>query len=110
MAPNCPNSPKTCLYIHPANHDFVSYDQRGGLYRPNVFGNGLNSFGLNSMGPMGHGVFGQGTSYQSQRPSITLGKSTTEQGSGIQSQQKEKKSDIATEETANAANTSVTAT
>jgi hypothetical protein len=123
MVPNCPNSPKTCLYIHPANQDFASYDQRVGIYRPNAFGNGtgqgafgprstgLSSFGSGSMGSMGHGMFGQGTSYQSgafgssifvqnsQRQNIMHGKSTTEQGSSVQSLQKEKKHDIATAET-----------
>jgi len=129
IVPNCPNSPKTCLYIHPANQDFASYDQRGGIYRPNAFGNstgqgafdprssGLSSFGL---GPMGHGMFGQGTSYQSgafgtgvfaqnsQRPNITFGKCTPEQGLSAQSQQKEEKSaNVAITESVNT-NTSLT--
>ncbi|GES87096.1 nuclear polyadenylated RNA-binding protein NAB2 [Rhizophagus clarus] len=129
MVPNCPNSPKTCLYIHPANQDFASYDQRGGIY---TFGNntgqgafdprssGLSSFGLGPMGPMGHGIFGQGTSYQngafgtgvfvqnSQRPSTTFGKGTSEQGLSVQNQQKEEKSNVVITESVNSA-TSATA-
>ncbi|CAB4486818.1 hypothetical protein RhiirA5_349319 [Rhizophagus irregularis] len=112
LVPNCPNSPKTCLYIHPANQEFASYDQRGGIY---AFGNntgqgafdprssGLSSFGLGPMGPMGHGIFGQGTSYQSgafgtgvfvqnsQRPSITFGKGSYEQSLSVQGQKKEER-------------------
>lgn len=130
LVPNCPNSPKTCLYIHPANQDFASYDQRGGIY---AFGNntgqgafdprssGLSSFGLGPMGPMGHGIFGQGTSYQSgafgtgvfvqnsQRPSITFGKGSSEH-SFLQGQQKEEKpTNVAITESGNTT-TSATAT
>ncbi|CAI2175543.1 1864_t:CDS:10 [Funneliformis geosporum] len=117
MVPNCPNSPKTCLYIHPANQDFVSYDQRGSIYRPGAFVNGtgqgafgprssgLGSFGHGSMSPMSHGMFGQSSSYQSgafgsgvfgqnsQRPSVSHEKNTFEQTSNVQNQrEKEKKS------------------
>jgi len=131
MVPNCPNSPKTCLYIHPANQDFASYDQRGGIY---AFGNntgqgafdprssGLSSFGLGPMGPMGHGIFGQGTSYQSgafgsgifvqnsQRPGVTFGKGTSEQSLSAQSQQKEEKStNVAITESANTTTSAIAA-
>ncbi|CAG8667608.1 22961_t:CDS:2, partial [Cetraspora pellucida] len=73
MVPNCPNSPRTCLYIHPANQDFNTYEQ-GGLYRQNSFGNGTggqiafgnrsvdpSSFGFGPIGqdPMNHFVVGQ---------------------------------------------------
>ncbi|EXX77566.1 Nab2p [Rhizophagus irregularis DAOM 197198w] len=117
LVPNCPNSPKTCLYIHPANQEFASYDQRGGIY---AFGNntgqgafdprssGLSSFGLGPMGPMGHGIFGQGTSYQSgafgtgvfvqnsQRPSITFGKGSYEQSLSVQGHEKDASSQTQT--------------
>ncbi|CAG8530950.1 13013_t:CDS:2 [Dentiscutata erythropus] len=63
MVPNCPNSPRTCLYIHPANQDFNAYEQ-GGLYRQNSFGNGTGgqaAFGFGPIGqdPMNHFVVGQ---------------------------------------------------
>ncbi|CAG8797980.1 19255_t:CDS:2, partial [Racocetra persica] len=63
MVPNCPNSPRTCLYIHPANQDFNTYEQ-GGLYRQNSFGNGTGGqigFGNRSVDPssLGFGPIGQ---------------------------------------------------
>ncbi|CAG8733835.1 25419_t:CDS:2, partial [Gigaspora rosea] len=64
MVPNCPNSPRTCLYIHPASQDFNAYEQSG-LYRQNSFGNGTGgqqlAFGFGPIGqdPMNHFVVGQ---------------------------------------------------
>ncbi|CAG8748260.1 9269_t:CDS:2, partial [Acaulospora morrowiae] len=67
MVPNCPNSPRTCLYIHPASQDF---DNRG-LYRFGSYGNGSmgqgtlgigpNAFVIDPIGqnPMGHFGIGQ---------------------------------------------------
>ncbi|CAG8497056.1 9978_t:CDS:2 [Scutellospora calospora] len=63
MVPNCPNSPRTCLYIHPASQDFNTYEQRG-LYRQNSFVNGTNgqaAFGSRSIdsSSFGFGPIGQ---------------------------------------------------
>ncbi|RHZ47936.1 hypothetical protein Glove_564g33 [Diversispora epigaea] len=72
MVPNCPNSPRTCLYIHPASQDFNSFENRN-LFRFGSYGNGSNgqgnfgnrsnSFVFDSIGnSFGHFGIGQNTS------------------------------------------------